>query len=99
MELRDEDLHIESGCHVAHPDRVGGQHVAKLCTGIRITHLPTGISASSNEGRSQHSNKMLALVELRKILVALPDPTRQEPPKEELPVCPCGGQRWCPYCQ
>jgi peptide chain release factor 1 len=38
----------------------GGQHVNKTESGIRITHLPTGVVVECTEGRSQHSNRDIA---------------------------------------
>lgn len=39
----------------------GGQHVNKTESGVRFTHLPTGVVAESTDGRSQIKNRDIAM--------------------------------------
>ena len=42
----------------------GGQHINKTESGVRFTHIPTGIVSESTDSRSQHKNREIALTRL-----------------------------------
>ena len=42
----------------------GGQHVNTTDSAVRVTHLPTGLTAMAREERSQHMNRKLASARL-----------------------------------
>jgi peptide chain release factor len=48
----------------------GGQHQNKTESAVRAVHLPTGLSATARDGRSQHRNKLLAIERLKALLDA-----------------------------
>jgi len=62
--LRDEDLR-ESFARSSGP---GGQHVNKVSTAVTLTHLPTGLSVTVSDSRSQSMNRKIARERLSKKL-------------------------------
>ena len=60
IDIRKEDLKVDT----FRSSGAGGQNVNKVETGVRFTHLPTGVVAESTEARSQHKNREIAFQKL-----------------------------------
>jgi ribosome-associated protein len=61
----------------------GGQHRNKTASAVRILHVPSGLSVTATERRSQSQNRSVALARLRMALRALahvPRPRRPTRP-------------------
>jgi peptide chain release factor 2 len=71
--LRDDELKRD----VFRSGGPGGQHQNKTESGVRYTHLPTGVSAESRSERSQHKNDSNALAMLKAKLIRLEEEKRE----------------------
>ena len=61
---KDQDIRLER----FHSGGKGGQNVNRVETGVRLIHIPMGITVTSTSERSQYANKKDALEKLNVIL-------------------------------
>ncbi|KKK88517.1 hypothetical protein LCGC14_2742390 [marine sediment metagenome] len=80
----DDELLAECDIHIYKASGPGGQHRNKVSSAVRFKHRPTGISATANDSRSQHTNRRLGLTRLRMNL-ALRLRCPALPKRDELP--------------
>lgn len=76
IDIRKDDLKTDT----FRAQGAGGQHVNKTESGVRFTHLPTGIVAESTDSRSQHKNREIAL---QRLFVKIQDAAREKSYQEQ----------------
>lgn len=71
VEIFDKDIRVDTFCSSG----AGGQSVNTTKSAVRVLHVPTGIMATCQDGKSQNENKAKALAVLR---ARISDVRRQE---------------------
>ena len=60
INIRKDELRMD----VFRASGAGGQHVNRTESGVRLTHIPTGVVAESTDSRSQHKNRDICMAKL-----------------------------------
>lgn len=89
LEIKANEIRIDTFCSSG----PGGQSVNTTYSAIRIVHLPTGVTVSCQDQKSQHQNREKAMQILRSRLLAKAEEERQEKETKERQGQVGGGDR------